>query len=116
MVMEWMDKCDYVVMDTLTLTVKAVCAILSAKHIVTPAFFNDLYECVKTKKGYPNPNNFLPVPGEKVLSDKGVSLKPDERRTQLFEGKTFLFANAKHMKKVGAAIQCGGELILFIFK
>jgi nijmegen breakage syndrome protein 1 len=109
MVNEWSPNCDYVVMESLTLTVKAVCALLSAKSIVTSAFFDDLYECIITKKKRPHPNNFLPPLGEKRLQTDGLSFKPNPLRSQLFEGKTFLFSNQKQIKMIGVVVKCGGE-------
>jgi len=112
MVPEWNSKCDLVVMDSLTLTVKVVCALLSGKHIVHPSYFDDLYESVLTGKRRPDPKKFLPPLGERSLEAAGLSFDPNPARKKLFEGKTFLFASHKQLNKLKDPIKCGGNFIL----
>lgn len=89
--------------------VKTVCALLAAKHIVTPAYFEDYLEAVKTKKDtFPKPEDYLPTLAETSLP-RDISFSPDETRTKLFENKLFLFFTNKQTKKIGVAVKCGGN-------
>ncbi len=106
MVQEWTNECDYVIMESLSLTVKVACALLAAKYIVTPDFFQDMLQCAKTKKPYPNPNNYLPTIAEKHI--EGQTFEPISVRSQLFDGKIFVFASPKHLKKLEQAVLAGG--------
>jgi len=64
---EWNSKCDFVVMDSLKLTVEAVCALLSGKYTFHPSYFDDFYESVLTGKRTPDPKKFLSPLGERSL-------------------------------------------------
>ncbi|CAL8118775.1 unnamed protein product [Orchesella dallaii] len=106
---EWSVYVTHVVMDSITLTIKAVCALLAAKPIVTQAYITDLLSSYETHKPEPDPNNFLPPVAEKGLSKIDDStFYPNPGRTTLFAGKTFLFCTQRHLKKLLPAIIAGG--------
>ena len=108
---EWKEKCDYVVMDKVSLTIKVVCCVLSGKRIVLPSFFQDYLSAVEAKKtSYPKPHNYFPPisAAEAALCTLDCSFQPNPRRKTLFQGKLFLFDTHKNMKKLGIAIKCGG--------
>lgn len=111
-VQEWEPSCDYVVMNKLELTVKAVCALLAGKFIVTPSFFADMLVAVQTKKTIPDPNNFLPTCVEKNIPP-GSTFSPIIGRAELFKGKVFVFCTQKHLKKMNVAVEAGGACLTF---
>lgn len=110
---EWNVKVTHLVMESLTLTVKAVCALLAAKPIVTSAYIENLLSCIQEKKDLPSTNQFLPTITEKGMTSMDEStFYPNTARTTLFAGKTFLFCTAKHLKKLAAAIEAGGNVAI----
>jgi len=106
---EWKEKCDYVVMEKITLTIKVTCAVLAAKFIVTPAFFKDYLSAVETKKTtLPKPQDFMPPIVEAQLINSNASFAPNKKRTTIYKEKLFLFENAKVLKKIGICARAGG--------
>lgn len=109
---DWVPECDFVVMNGVTLTTKAVSALLSGKHIVTPDYFRELLVSFETGT-YINttvdPKDFEPPFAEREIPVMNINLQPDAGRAHLFEGKIFVVANAKQRKKVGATIAAGGK-------
>jgi len=112
---EWVQECTHLVMESLVLTIKAVSALLSARYIVQPGYITDLLESFRTKKRKPDPNNYLPILKESSLSNTDISFAPDEIRSRLFADKTFIFHDAKMMKKLQFCIKAAG-IFIFIFE
>lgn len=113
LVPEWVEGCNYVIMDAVTLTVKVVCALVAVKNIVTPVFFQDMLQAMNNNKPCPDPIDFLPPVLEEQI--KNHSWEPFADRAKLFKGKTFVFCGTKHMKKMGLAVEIGG-IIYYILK
>ncbi|XP_071519144.1 uncharacterized protein nbs [Panulirus ornatus] len=57
---EWNAACSYLVMNSITLTIKVVCALAGGRHIVTPEFFTKLLDAVMNKTPHPNADEFQP--------------------------------------------------------
>ena len=56
LVNEWRNDCSFVIMETLTVTVKVIDALVCQKYIVTKNYFEDLIESIEgNKKELPNP-------------------------------------------------------------
>ncbi len=95
-------------MDKITLTIKVVCAVLAAKHIVMPSFFRDYLASIEAGTPRPKPQDYLPQVMEASLRTAAISFLPDPKRKSLFRGKLFLFESPKIMKKLGITVKLGG--------
>lgn len=115
LVPEWNAHVTHVVMDSVTLTIKAVCGLLAAKSIVTPAYVHDLLASFEEKKDQPNCEEYIPPITEKEIATVQPSgLKSNSARTILFVGKTFIFCAHKFYKKMKTAVEAGGMLGLLL--
>jgi hypothetical protein len=56
MVNEWRNDCSFVIMDSVTVTVKVIDALICQKHVVSRRFFEDLIHAIESKQ------KTLPVP------------------------------------------------------
>ncbi|KAM9309076.1 nibrin isoform 2-T2 [Pholidichthys leucotaenia] len=63
---------------------------------------------VQQKLPPPKAENFIPEIDEPSLNKEDVNLKMIQDRKQLFSGKTFIFLNAKQLKRLSAAVSFGG--------
>lgn len=107
---EWNAACSYLVMNSITLTIKVVCALAGGRHIVTPEFLTKLLDAVMNKTPHPNADEFQPPLQEMSISSARVSFSPNEMRKELFSGKTFLFNSAKQLKRMRQAISLSGGI------
>jgi hypothetical protein len=78
-------------------TEKVLLALLKEKPIVTPTFFDEMLS-KEIINQLPNPENHLPQLGSEW---KDYNLKKNEKRKNIFEGKTFLFfgENVRKLEK-----------------
>jgi hypothetical protein len=58
MINDWQNHCSFVVMESLTVTVKVVDALICQKHVITNKYLDDVIEAIEMKK------NELPDPQE----------------------------------------------------
>uniref|UniRef100_A0AAR2IMD2 Nibrin n=1 Tax=Pygocentrus nattereri TaxID=42514 RepID=A0AAR2IMD2_PYGNA len=108
LVSSWSQDCTHLVMPTVKVTVKTICALLCCRPIVKPEFFTELSQAVQRKETFPKSENFKPEMDEPSLAKQEVDLGPRPERKSLFKDKTFVFLNAKQMKRLSQAITCGG--------
>lgn len=101
---EWQENCTHLVMKEIKVTIKAVCAMISLKHMVTINYFQDLIKAIQERKCHPDPENYIPESGEPLLMKENVSFKHRPERTHLFENKTFICTSQKQYKKLHLAI------------
>ncbi|CAH8828935.1 unnamed protein product [Trichobilharzia szidati] len=100
---EWSKECDLLVMSSLIVTSKVICALLHCIPIVTPEFLEEVKQ-ISTRKfaAKPDPQSFLPVIKEEKLTQNDASrFLPNNLRRDLFRGKTFfVFSKDKYDRLV----------------
>ncbi|XP_064540037.1 nibrin [Drosophila montana] len=99
----WTDECSHLTMDTVTITVKLLHALLQNKPIVRVEFWRELLKLARrlhVSEDWPRPENFAPVQPADMPS---IKWRPE--RTKLFAGKTFVFMNRKHLEMYGPVVQ-----------
>ena len=94
----WQNDCAFVVMNSITTTVKVIDALLCQKLIITKTYLEDLVQFCETinenlKAKFPNPADYLPEIEEFQLKNDQISFDPCEERIRLFHNKTFIFFN-----------------------
>ncbi|XP_066962802.1 nibrin isoform X1 [Macrobrachium rosenbergii] len=111
---EWMQNCSYLVMNNITLTIKVVCALAAAAHIVTPDFFTKWADAIMKKAPHPDASDFLPPLQEMSINQSLASFSPNEERMKLFKGKHILFPSSKQLKRMGPAIELAGGVSVLL--
>ncbi|XP_002007605.4 nibrin [Drosophila mojavensis] len=99
----WTDECSHLTMDTVTITVKLLHALLDNKPIVRIDFWRELVKLAKrvhVPNDLPKPEDYMPKQPEDMPS---IKWRPE--RTKLFAGKTFVFMNRKHLDMYGTVVQ-----------
>ncbi|XDV40199.1 hypothetical protein PO909_009326 [Leuciscus waleckii] len=108
LVNSWTLECTHLVMPTVKVTIKTICALLCCRSIVKPEFFSAFSKAVQQKLPLPKAERFRPPIDEPSLAKEDVDLSARPERKSLFKGKTFLFFNSKQMKRLSLAVSCGG--------
>lgn len=108
MVNTWTQDSTHLVMPSVKVTIKTICALLCCRPIVKQEFFTELNRAVQQKLPLPKADSFIPEIDEPSLSKEEVNLGAIPARRQLFAGKTFLFLSAKQLKRLSAAVSFGG--------
>ena len=54
LVNDWQNECSLVVMDSITVTVKVIDALICQKHVVTIDYLNEMVRCIETGEKLPN--------------------------------------------------------------
>uniref|UniRef100_A0A8C8F4A9 Nibrin n=1 Tax=Oncorhynchus tshawytscha TaxID=74940 RepID=A0A8C8F4A9_ONCTS len=104
----WTQDCTHLVMPTVKVTIKTICALLCCRPIVKQEFFIELTKALQQKQPPPKAESFFPEIDEPSLNKDEVDLTERPERKELFTGKTFLFLNAKQQKRLSLAVSCGG--------
>uniref|UniRef100_A0A4W5RQI0 Nibrin n=1 Tax=Hucho hucho TaxID=62062 RepID=A0A4W5RQI0_9TELE len=104
----WTQDCTHLVMPTVKVTIKTICALLCCRPIVKQEFFTELTKALQQKQPPPKAESFFPEIDEPSLNKGEVDLTERPERKELFTGKTFLFLNAKQQKRLNLAVSCGG--------
>ncbi|XP_062278474.1 nibrin isoform X2 [Scomber scombrus] len=92
----------------LSLGGKTIAALLCCRPIVKPEFFSELSRDIQQKLPAPKAESFTPEIDEPSLIKEDVNLRAVPERKQLFNGKIFIFLNAKQLKRLSAAVSFGG--------
>ncbi|KAK2164940.1 hypothetical protein LSH36_57g04077 [Paralvinella palmiformis] len=100
--------CDALIMNNLSITIKAVCALICQKPIVTPKYLEDKLKALQAGTKQPNPEDYLPQLDESQLNPEDVTFTPNPQRQELFQGMHFIFLTRKQFKKMSEAITLGG--------
>lgn len=108
LVNSWTLNCTHLVMPTVKITIKTICALLCCRPIVKPEFFRAFSKAMQQKLPLPEPERFRPPIDEPSLSIEDLDLSARPERKALFKGKTFVFLNSKQMKRLSQAVSCGG--------
>ncbi|XP_072183686.1 nibrin isoform X2 [Excalfactoria chinensis] len=105
---EWTKECTHLVMASVKVTVKTICALICGRPIVKPEFFNELMKAVQSRQQLPTPESFYPSLEEPSIGIENMDLSGHPERQKIFSGKTFVFLTAKQHKKLGPAVILGG--------
>ncbi|KAJ8004976.1 hypothetical protein DPEC_G00141860 [Dallia pectoralis] len=108
LVNNWTQSCTHLVMPTVKITIKTICALLCCRPIVKQEFFTELGRALQQNQHLPKAESFLPEIDEPSLNKEEVDLTEKPERKRLFSGKIFLFLSAKQLKRLSLAVSCGG--------
>ncbi|XP_057591428.1 nibrin isoform X2 [Hippopotamus amphibius kiboko] len=104
----WTEECTHLVMVSVKVTIKTICALICGRPIVKPEYFTEFLKAVQSKKQPPEIESFYAPIDEPAIESKNIDLSGRQERKQIFKGKTFVFLNAKQHKKLSAAVTFGG--------
>ncbi|XP_021111622.1 nibrin isoform X3 [Heterocephalus glaber] len=104
----WTEECTHLVMVSVKVTIKTICALICERPIVKPEYFTEFVKAVQSKKQPPQIESFYPPVDEPAIGSKNIDLSGRQERKQIFKGKTFVFLNAKQHKKLSSAVVFGG--------
>lgn len=105
---EWTKECTHLIMESVKVTVKTICALICGRPIVKPEFFSELMKAVQSRQQLPTPESFYPSVDEPAIGIDNMDLSGHPERKKIFSGKTFVFLTAKQHKKLGPAVILGG--------
>ncbi|XP_068861170.1 nibrin isoform X2 [Aphelocoma coerulescens] len=105
---EWTKECTHLVMVSVKVTVKTICALICARPIIKPEFFSELIRAIQSRQQLPNHGSFYPPVDEPSIGTENLDLSERHERKKIFSGKTFVFLTAKQHKKLGPAVILGG--------
>ncbi|NXB61665.1 NBN protein, partial [Struthidea cinerea] len=105
---EWTQECTHLVMVSVKVTVKTICALICARPIIKPEFFSELIRAIQSRQQLPNHESFYPPVDEPSIGTENLDLSEHHERKKIFSGKTFVFLTAKQHKKLGPAVILGG--------
>nr|XP_030122257.3 nibrin isoform X2 [Taeniopygia guttata] len=105
---EWTNECTHLVMLSVKVTVKTICALICARPIIKPEFFTELIRAIQSRQQLPNHESFYPPVDEPSIGSENLDLSENHERKKIFSGKTFVFLTAKQHKKLGPAVVLGG--------
>ncbi|XP_069710430.1 nibrin [Phaenicophaeus curvirostris] len=105
---EWTKECTHLVMVSVKVTVKTICALICGRPIIKPEFFVELVKAVQSRQQLPSHESFYPPIDEPSIGAEKLDLSEHHERKKIFSGKTFVFLTAKQHKKLGPAVILGG--------
>ncbi|NXL28679.1 NBN protein, partial [Glaucidium brasilianum] len=108
---EWTKECTHLVMVSVKVTVKTICALICGRPIIKPEFFVELIKAIQSRHQLPNHERqvfFCPPVDEPAIGTENLDLSEHHERKKIFSGKTFVFLTAKQHKKLGPAVILGG--------
>ncbi|XP_014821155.1 PREDICTED: nibrin isoform X2 [Calidris pugnax] len=105
---EWTKECTHLVMVSVKVTVKTICALICGRPIIKPEFFVELIKAIQSRQQLPKHENFYPPVDEPSIGTEKLDLSEHHERKKIFSGKTFVFLTAKQHKKLGPAVILGG--------
>ncbi|KFZ63507.1 Nibrin, partial [Antrostomus carolinensis] len=105
---EWTKECTHLVMVSVKVTVKTICALICGRPIIKPEFFVELIKAIQSRQHLPNHKSFYPPVDEPSIGTENLDLSEHHERKKIFRGKTFVFLTTKQHKKLGPAIILGG--------
>ncbi|KAM6349483.1 nibrin isoform 2-T2 [Podargus strigoides] len=108
LVNEWTKECTHLVMVSVKVTVKTICALICGRPIIKPEFFVELIKAIQSRQHLPNHESFYPPVDEPSIGTEKLDLSERHERKKIFSRKTFIFLTAKQHKKLGPAVTLGG--------
>ncbi|XP_053571883.1 nibrin [Bombina bombina] len=55
----WAEKCTHLVMTSIKVTIKTICALVCCRPVVKPEYFSELVQAIKQKQVLPAPKSFI---------------------------------------------------------
>ncbi|XP_042528813.1 nibrin isoform X1 [Dipodomys spectabilis] len=104
----WTEECTHLVMVSVKVTIKTICALICGCPIVKPEYFTEFIKAIQSKKQPPQIESFYPPIDEPSIGNKNIDLSRRQERKHIFQGKTFVFLNDKQHKKLSSAVVFGG--------
>ncbi|THD22412.1 hypothetical protein D915_006670 [Fasciola hepatica] len=107
--------CRFLIMTSVVVTTKVVCALLAQVPIVTPAFMEKYLEASShIPFHYPDPKEYQPAVKEiRFTSDDSYRFEPDQRRRTLFSDKVFYTLSCgQYAQLENMAVLGGGKIWL----
>ncbi|XP_073535664.1 nibrin isoform X2 [Phyllobates terribilis] len=104
----WTPHCTHLVMTSVKVTIKTLCALICGRSIIKPDYFTELIKAIQQKKPLPALASFFPIIDEPSLQSESLDFSENKKRRTVFKDKTVLFLTAKQHKKLSAAIYLGG--------
>ncbi|XP_041101432.1 nibrin-like [Polyodon spathula] len=104
----WTQDSTHLVMPSVKVTVKTICALICCRPIVKPEYFTELLKAVQLRQRSPKTDSFQPPVDEPGINSEDLDLNARPVRRTVFRGKTFLFLNAKQHKRLSSAVVLGG--------
>lgn len=115
LVPEWRKDCTHLVMTEVKVTIKAACAMVSLKPLVTIQYFAELArKCNSSDR--PIPKNYIPKLGETAIEQDNVTFDIVPERKELFKDKIFLFLSTKQYKKLTFPLTISGASTIIVEK
>ncbi|KAJ8353942.1 hypothetical protein SKAU_G00215090 [Synaphobranchus kaupii] len=108
LVNSWTQDCTHLVMSSVKVTIKTICALICCRPIVKPEFFSELQKALQQKLTPPKAESFYPEIDEPTLNKEDVDLNCRPERKRLFQGKTFIFLSSKQQKRLSSVVAFGG--------
>ncbi|XP_034619129.1 nibrin isoform X2 [Trachemys scripta elegans] len=105
---DWSEECTHLVMISVKVTVKTICALICNRPIIKPEYFVECIRAIQSKQQLPKLESFYPPVDEPAIGPEKLDLSVRHERKTIFRGKTFLFLSAKQHKKLSPAIILGG--------
>ncbi|NXP48764.1 NBN protein, partial [Heliornis fulica] len=105
---EWTKECTHLIMQSVKVTVKTICALICGRPIIKPDYFVELIKAIQSRQQLPNHESFYPPVDEPCIGTEKVDFSEQHERRRIFSGKTFVFLTAKQHKKLGPAVTLGG--------
>ncbi|XP_061391534.1 nibrin-like [Musca vetustissima] len=100
----WSPVCTHLTMNTPSVTVKLLHALIDQTHIVTTKYWEDLAKAVAQRQPQlPKPELYRPP-----FDESDVDVRPKPQRRTIFNGLTFIFLCRKHYDMYGPIVRAAG--------
>ncbi|XP_046549525.1 LOW QUALITY PROTEIN: nibrin-like [Haliotis rubra] len=109
-VSEWTKNCSLLVMNSISVTIKVICAMITQRSIVLPLYLEKLLNHLKGEGEKPDPDVYLPTVSETQVNPEEVSFKPNPNRASVFKGMKFIFLSQRQFKKMNLAVELAGGM------
>ncbi|XP_043544051.1 nibrin isoform X3 [Chiloscyllium plagiosum] len=104
----WTEANTHLVMSSVKVTVKTICAMICCRPIVKPEFFVSLIRAIRNRQCLPSPESFSPPIDEPSIKPGELDITTKPERKSIFRDKTFIFLNEKQHKRLNSAVILGG--------
>ncbi|XP_060841916.1 uncharacterized protein LOC132922421 [Rhopalosiphum padi] len=114
---DWSGKCSHLCMNTITVTEKVLLCLVSAKSIVLLKYFIDLYKALlpDSLSELPFCVDYKPKLVESLLNPNSLSLDVNNKRKNIFSGKTFICSTVNQLNRISKLVKlAGGEIINYL--
>ncbi|KAK3932244.1 Nibrin [Frankliniella fusca] len=107
----WTKEITHLCASTVSLSCEVMCALASAKPIVTPLFWEHYSSMLAGKGALADPSKFIPAVHDSQMSGRENLWLPNTARKSLFKDKLFLLPNSKNFEELKTVIElAGGEV------